>query len=303
MAQINLPTTLGAVRARLNDTGLRKNNFAATGAPAATDNAAGGYEVGSRWVSTTTGSRWTLTGFSGSNAVWTLEDPAIAWTDVTGKPSTFTPVAHQHPWSDLTGVPTTFAPSAHSHGIADVTGLQTALDGKASTSTIWTLEQIQDAIAAMFQGGTHTNATVTYDDTAGTISLTASGGGGGSLTQEQVEDMVGNLVVQGTGISVFYDDPNNLLSISLTGESYTTAEKNKLAAIAAGATANASDSALRDRSTHNGTQAITTIDGLSTALSERIPTTGGISAIQRVTRAFYDGMGTKVDTTLYVVVG
>lgn len=37
-------------------------------------------------------------------------------------------------WSKLTGVPSTFTPSAHSHPISDVTGLQTALDGKAGTS-------------------------------------------------------------------------------------------------------------------------------------------------------------------------
>lgn len=33
-------------------------------------------------------------------------------------------------WADITGKPSTFAPSAHDHGIADVTGLQGALDGK-----------------------------------------------------------------------------------------------------------------------------------------------------------------------------
>ena len=41
------------------------------------------------------------------------------------------------------------------------------------------LEIIQDAIAAMFAGGTQTNVTIFYDDTTGTLSFTASGGGGG----------------------------------------------------------------------------------------------------------------------------
>ncbi|WP_017999934.1 hypothetical protein [Paracoccus sp. N5] len=215
------------------------------------------------------------------------------WADITGKPSTYAPAAHAHAigdvtglqtaldgksatghthaWTEITGRPSTFTPSVHSHGIADVSGLQAVLDGKASTSTVWTLEQIQDAIAAMFQGGTHTNASVSYDDAAGTLSLTASGGGGGgSLTQEQVEDMVGNLVVQGTGISVVYDDPNNVLTIALTGESYTTAEKAKLAGIAAGATVNATDAALRDRASHTGTQAIATVTGLQAALDAKL---------------------------------
>ena len=33
-------------------------------------------------------------------------------------------------YSSLSGIPSTFAPSAHSHAVSDVTGLQTALDGK-----------------------------------------------------------------------------------------------------------------------------------------------------------------------------
>jgi hypothetical protein len=49
-----------------------------------------------------------------------------------------------------------------------------------------------------------------------------------------------------------------------TTASFTTAQEAKLAGIAAGATANAADSALRDRSTHTGTQAASTITGLAT---------------------------------------
>ena len=135
-----------------------------------------------------------------------------------------------------------------------------------------TVEQVQDLIAAMFQSGTHTNASVSYDDNAGTISISAVGGGGGGLTQEQVEDFVGGLVTQGTGISVTYDDASNVLTIALSGESFTSAEKNKLAAVAAGATANATDAQLRDRSTHTGTQAISTVTGLQTALDGKAAT-------------------------------
>lgn len=58
----------------------------------------------------------------------------VAWTEVTGKPTTFTPATHTHLWADITDKPTTFTPATHSHAIADVTGLQTALDGKASSS-------------------------------------------------------------------------------------------------------------------------------------------------------------------------
>lgn len=50
-----------------------------------------------------------------------------------------------------------------------------------------------------------------------------------------------------------------------------TAERAKLAGIAAGATANASDDALRDRDSHTGEQAIATVTGLQDALDGKAP--------------------------------
>ena len=61
--------------------------------------------------------------------------------------------------------------------------------------------------------------------------------------------------------------------IQLTAtEDYTTDEKNKLASIAEGATANATDAQLRARSTHTGTQPHTTITGLGTAATSDVTT-------------------------------
>ncbi|MFK3971125.1 hypothetical protein ACI2KS_10400 [Pseudomonas sp. NPDC087358] len=57
----------------------------------------------------------------------------------------------------------------------------------------------------------------------------------------------------------------------LSTNDYTTAEQSKLAGIAAGATVNSTDAALRDRSTHTGTQAISTVTGLQTALDAKAP--------------------------------
>ncbi|WP_428668137.1 hypothetical protein [Runella sp.] len=48
------------------------------------------------------------------------------------------------------------------------------------------------------------------------------------------------------------------------------AERTKLAGIATGATANSTDSQLRDRSTHTGAQAISTVTGLQTALNVKV---------------------------------
>jgi hypothetical protein len=43
----------------------------------------------------------------------------------------FLPLLTAVAWNDVTGKPTTFAPSAHTHAISEVTGLQGALDDKA----------------------------------------------------------------------------------------------------------------------------------------------------------------------------
>ena len=55
----------------------------------------------------------------------------------------------------------------------------------------------------------------------------------------------------------------------LSTEDYTTPEKSKLAGIAPGATANATDAQLRDRTTHTGEQAISTVTGLQLALDSK----------------------------------
>lgn len=56
---------------------------------------------------------------------------------------------------------------------------------------------------------------------------------------------------------------------------FTDAEKTKLAAIAAGATANATDAQLRDRTTHTGTQPISATAGLQSALDAKQATEAG----------------------------
>lgn len=68
-----------------------------------------------------------------------------------------------------------------------------------------------------------------YKDEGGSWVAFNTGGGGGGLTQEQVEDYIGGLITSGTGITVTYDDAGNVLSISLANEAYTTAEQSKVA--------------------------------------------------------------------------
>lgn len=61
----------------------------------------------------------------------------------------------------------------------------------------------------------------------------------------------------------------------LSTEDYTTVEKSKLAGVDDGATANSTDAQLRDRSTHTGEQAISTVTGLQSVLDSLSGASGG----------------------------
>jgi len=82
-----------------------------------------------------------------------------------------------------------------------------------------------------------------------------------------------------------------------------SAMKTKLDGIAAGATANATDAQLRDRSTHTGTQAISTVTGLQTALDGKINTSergvsGGVPTLDEFARIPPSQLPSYVDDVL-----
>lgn len=66
-----------------------------------------------------------------------------SYTDLTNKPTLGTlSRKNSLAYSELTGVPTEFTPKTHTHGIAQVTGLQSALDGKANTKHTHTIADV-----------------------------------------------------------------------------------------------------------------------------------------------------------------
>jgi hypothetical protein len=81
---------------------------------------------------------------------------SIAWTDVTGKPTTFTPSAHTHATTDVTGLDTALAgKQAVVTGVSDTeigyldgvtSAIQTQINGKAATSHTHTISQITDYV-------------------------------------------------------------------------------------------------------------------------------------------------------------
>lgn len=138
--------------------------------------------------------------------------------------------------------------------ISTVTGLQSALDGKAAASHSHTAanisdfaEAVQDAVASLLAAGT--NVSLSYNDAANTLTVTSTGGSGGGLDAEAVRDAIGVALVGIGNISVVVNDAADTITISTT------------------ATQNSTDAQLRDRSTHTGTQAISTVTGLSTRLT------------------------------------
>lgn len=93
MAQIDLGTeandgtgtTLRAAGEILNATGLRKNNFSATTDPGVGDDSADGYEIGSRWINTSTGVEFTCKDASAGAAVWKARLDEDSGGDIVAK--------------------------------------------------------------------------------------------------------------------------------------------------------------------------------------------------------------------------
>lgn len=108
---------------------------------------------------------------------------------------------------------------------------------------------------------------VNYGTTAGT----AAQGNDSRLSDQRtpLDNSVTNAKVD-AGAAISLDKTAD----SATRLAMTSAERTKLSAIAAGATANATDAQLRDRATHTGAQAISTITGLQTALDGKAATLG-----------------------------
>ena len=90
-----------------------------------------------------------------------------------------------------------------------VTGIATATETVVNTDTQLTQEQVEDFVNGVIVAGT--NMTKTYDDTAGTLTLSSTG-----KTQEEIEDIVANLVVAGTNVTKTYDDAAGTLTLTST---------------------------------------------------------------------------------------
>lgn len=211
-------------------------------------------------------------------------------------------------WGDVVGKPSTFPPSAHSHVISDVTGLQSALDSKQPLATVLTnttaaFTTAQETKLAGIAAGatanatdaalrdrsTHTGsqaiATITGLETALASKLDDSQASAFGLSLMDDADAASARTTLGLGSAATtasgdYAPAAHVTSGGTAHATVTTSaagfmsatDKAKLDGVASGATANATDAALRDRSSHTGSQAISTVTGLQAALDDKAPT-------------------------------
>lgn len=199
------------------------------------------------------------------------------------------------------------------HGIADtsalvLTGDARLTDARVPLTHLHTSAQVtdfveaaQDAVAAMLGAGT--NVTLTYDDAANTLSVSATASGGTGLDAEAVRDAIGIALVGVGNVAVAVNDAADTITISTTATvnstdaalrdrathtgtqsldtttdsatrlAFLAAERTKLTGVATGATANSTDAALRARASHTGTQTSASISDFTEAVQDAVAAT------------------------------
>lgn len=160
---------------------------------------------------------------------------SVAWADITGKPSTFTPSAHSHVIADVTGLQSaldgkqasgSYAAATHTHIIGDVTGLQAALDGKQAAGSYLTANQTitlsGDASGSGATGISVTLATVNASPQTDTFrKITVSGKGlvtaTSAVTSGDITTALGFTPYNSTNPSGYTSNLGTVTSVSGTG--------------------------------------------------------------------------------------
>lgn len=133
------------------------------------------------------------------------------------------------------------------------------------------------------------------------ITSTGSPGGGAAVTSQSIASALGYTPADVSALAGKLDNPHagsggaahaNVVAGGAAGF-LTGADKTKLDNIAAGATVNATDAQLRDRSTHTGAQATSTITGLDTALTGKAATTAPDITTPKLLGAVYTQQGVQ----------
>lgn len=105
---------------------------------------------------------------------------------------------------------------------------QAALDQKVTAGATF-IESVQDIVSAEIVAGA--NVTVTYNDTAGTLTIAAAGSS--SLDSEGVRDVIGAALVESNGIDITVSDAGDTITIATTATATGLSVLNAASAAAA----------------------------------------------------------------------
>lgn len=163
--------------------------------------------------------------------------------------------------TDGTGIGDVIGPEASVPG--EIALFEDATGKRLSRATVTGLLKAADGVLAQAVAGTD------YVTPAGLGSAIAPKANAADVTAALAEKA--DTTDVGTALATKVD---KIAGKQLSTEDYSTAEKTKLAGIAAGATANSTDADLLDRENHTGEQAIGTVTGLQTALDGKAGLSG-----------------------------
>ena len=91
----------------------------------------------------------------GASGAWV--DQVVEWDNVINPPTFYPAEPHTHPWSEVTGKPTTFTPAAHTHAMGDITNLSVYTVNAFGTDYI----RFGDGTQIVYFNGTRTDISAT----------------------------------------------------------------------------------------------------------------------------------------------
>lgn len=182
------------------------------------------------------------------------------------------------------------APPSHNHLIADVTALQAALDGKASATD----PRLSDARTPT--GGAGGVLSGTFPNPGFAVDMASQA----ELDSEAAARAAADAALDTRVDALELAPPAHSHPEATTSAAgfLSAADKTKLDGVAGGATANATDAQLRDRSTHTGTQAISTISGLQAALDGKMAAIAYQTLVDGASIAWNVANGVSAEVTL-----
>jgi hypothetical protein len=158
-------------------------------------------------------------------------------------------------------------------------------DIEEGTNLYFTDDRAQDAVATALAAGTHTNISVSYNDSAGSISLT----GAVTYTDENAQDAIGNAV--GTGLS--YNDSTGAISVDTATIQARVADVSDTEIGYLNGVTSAIQTQLNDKSTASKTETLTNKTLTSPKINEDVAVTATATELNYV-----DGVTSAIQTQL-----